>query len=243
MDEQSTDVAAETPAQDSSPEISQPEESAPVSEDVNTQPEETGQERHVPYERFKEVNDQLKQMREALQFQPTAQSAPYAQPQGYEAAGTGLDPDAEQKLVELMGKAVDQRLAGVTQFVREQQMTSQIESMRRQYPDFDQHMGEITKVLNADKDELGKLRNPLETAYHIARSRSSSQAVDAARTAGREDAYKSIDSKLASRPGSPVPKKEQGGESDLLKKFRAGNLSEQEVKANWTRLQEELATA
>ncbi len=243
MDEQSQGVAAETPAEVSPTESSQPAESAPVSEDVNTQPDDAGQERHVPYERFKEVNDQLKQMREALQFQPTAQSAPYAQPQGYEAAGTGLDPDAEQKLVELMGKAVDQRLAGVTQFVREQQMTSQIESMRRQYPDFDQHMGEITKVLNADKDELGKLRNPLETAYHIARSRSSSQAVDAARTAGREDAYKSIDSKLASRPGSPVPKKEQGGESDLLKKFRAGNLSEQEVKANWTRLQEELATA
>lgn len=240
MDEQSTDVAAETPAQDSSPEISQPEESAPVSEDVNTQPEETGQDRQVPYERFKEVNDQLKQMREALQFQPTAQSAPYAQP---EASGTGLDPEAEQKLMDLMGRAVDQRLQGVTQFVREQQMTSQIESMRRQHPDFDQYMGEVTKVLNESKDELGKLKDPLGTAYFIAKGRTSSQAVDAARTAGREDAYKSIDSKLASRPGSPVPKKEQGGESDLLKKFRAGNLSEQEVKANWTRLQEELATA
>lgn len=236
MDEQSDGVAvAETPAQDSPSEISQPVESAPASEGVISQPEEAG-ERTVPYNRFKEVNDELKQLREAL-VQPTAHSAPHEQPEAY---GTGLDPDAEQKLVELMGKAVDQRLAGVTQFVREQQATSEIESMRRQYQDFDQYLGEAAKVLKED-ESLGKLQNPLQTAYFIAKGRTTPQAVDAARAAGREDAYKSIDSKIASRPGSPVPKKDTGGESDLLRRFKAGNLSEQEMRANWGRLQEDLA--
>lgn len=236
MDDESQGVIAETPAPESPTETSQPEESAPVSEDVNTQPEESG-ERSVPYNRFKEVNDELKQLREAL-TQPTAQQAPYEQPEAY--GQTGLDPEAETKLVELMGKAVDQRLASVTQFVREQQATSEIDSMRRQYPDFDQYLGEAAKVLKEDKS-LGALQNPLQTAYFIAKGRTSPQAVDAARAAGREDAYKSIDSKIASRPGSPVPKKDTGGESDLLRRFKAGSLSEQEMKANWGRLQEDLA--
>lgn len=236
MDDESQGVIAETTASESPAETSQPVESAPVSEDVNTQPEEAG-ERSVPYNRFKEVNDELKQLREAL-TQPTAQQAPYEQPEAY--GQTGLDPEAETKLVELMGKAVDQRLAGVTQFVREQQATSEIDSMRRQYPDFDQYLGEAAKVLKEDKS-LGALQNPLQTAYFIAKGRTSPQAVDAARAAGREDAYKSIDSKIASRPGTPVPKKDTGGSSDLLKRFRAGQLSNNEVKANWTRLQEDLA--
>ena len=242
MDEQSNDVAAETTSPESSTEVSQPVESASqegiVSEDVQTQPEEIG-ERSVPYNRFKEVNDELKQLREAL-VQPTAQAAPYEQPEAY--GQTGLDPEAETKLVELMGKAVDQRLAGVTQFVREQQASSEIEQMRRQYPDFDQYLGEAAKVLKED-NSLGKLQNPLATAYFIAKGRTSPQAVDAARAAGREDAYKSIDSKIASRPGSPVPKKDTGGESDLLRRFKSGSLSENEMKSNWTRLQEELAQA
>lgn len=240
MDEESQGVIAETPASESPAETSQPVESTSqegtVSEDVQTQSEETG-ERSVPYNRFKEVNDELKQLREAL-VQPTAQSAPYEQPEAY--GGTGLDPEAETKLVELMGKAVDQRLAGVTQFVREQQATSEIDSMRRQYPDFDQYLGEAAKVLKEDKS-LGALQNPLQTAYFIAKGRTSPQAVDAARASGREEAYKSIDSKIASRPGSPVPKKDTGGESDLLRRFKSGGLSENEMKSNWTRLQEELA--
>lgn len=238
MDEQSTDVAAETPAQDSSPETSQPVESAPVSEDVNTQPEEAGEGRSVPYDRFKEVNDQLKQFKEAYS-QATAQQPSY----GYQepAGETGLDPAAEQKLIDLMGRAVDQRLSSVTQFVQEQRSATQIEQMRRQYPDFDQYIGEATKVLTEQKDELGKLKDPLTTAYFIAKGRSTPQAVDAARAAGRDDAYKSIDAKMASRPGSPVPKKDQGGQSEIMAKFKAGKLSEGELKANWTKLQEELA--
>lgn len=238
MDEQSNDVAAETPAQDSSSETSQPVESAPVSEDVNTQPEETGEGRSVPYDRFKEVNDQLKQFKEAY-TQITAQQPSYAQQGTY--GDVGLDPAAEQKLMDIVGKAAAQQLAPVTQFLQEQRSASQIEQMRRQYPDFDQYIGEATKVLTEQKDDLGKLSDPLTTAYFIAKGRSTPQAVDAARAAGRDDAYKSIDSKIASRPGSPVPKKDSGGESDILKKFRAGQLSEQETKANWTRLQEELA--
>jgi hypothetical protein len=238
--EEDQGVAAETTASDSPTETSQPVESAPVSEDANTQPEEAGDGRSVPYDRFKEVNDQLKQFKEAYS-QATAQQPSYGQ---QEMSGeTGLDPAAEQKLVDLMGKAVDQRLSGISQFVQEQRSATQIEQMRRQYPDFDQYVGEATKVLTEQKDELGRLKDPLTTAYFIAKGRSTPQAVDAARAAGRDEAYKSIDSKIASRPGSPVPKKDSGGESDILKKFRAGSLSEQETKANWTRLQEELANA
>lgn len=236
--EENQGVVAETTAPESPTETSQPVESAPVSEDVNTQPEEAGDGRSVPYDRFKEVNDQLKQFKEAYS-QATAQPAPYGQPETY--GETGLDPAAEQKLVELMGKAVDQRLSGISQFVKEQQSATQIEQMRRQYPDFDQYVGEATKVLTEQKDELGKLKDPLTTAYFIAKGRSTPQAVDAARAAGREDAYKSIDSKIASRPGSPVPKKASDGESDILKRFRSGQLSDREIKANWTQLQEGLA--
>lgn len=240
MDEQVQDApVAETPAPESSPETNQPEESAPVSEDVTTQPEESGDGRSVPYDRFKEVNDRLKQFQEAY-GQATAHQPSYEPQETY--GETGLDPAAEQKLMDLMRKAAAQELSPVTQFLMEQRNATQIEQMRRQHPDFDQYMGEATKVLKEQKDELSKLKDPLTTAYFIAKGRSTPQAVDAARAAGRDDAYKSIDSKLASRPGSPVPKKDTGGESDLLRKFRAGQLSEQEVGANWNKLQEELVS-
>lgn len=239
MDEDVQDVAAETTAPESSPEQGQPEDTAPASEGEITQPEETG-ERSVPYSRFKEVNDQLKELR-ATQ----TGASPYEQPyqQGYGDQGTGLDPVAEAKLQELVSKAIAPQLAGVTQYVREQQQQHEIEQARRQYPDFDQNIGGVTQALKDHAASLKNVENPLQMAYLIAKGQAASQAVDAARKQGVEEAYKSIDAKVAARPGSPVPKKETGGESELLKKFRAGQLSDSEMRANWTRLQEELIEA
>lgn len=235
MDEQVQDAPmAENTAPESSPDTNQPEESAPVSEDAQTQTEEPG-EKAVPYSRFKEVNDQLRELKSSLS--QTAQSAPLYEPN---VGDTGLEPEAEAKLVELVKKAVAPELAGVTQYFRDQQANTAIEDTRRKYPDFDDHIAEVNQVMKA-MPSLKSVDNPLETAYLITKGLTASQAVVAARKQGVEEAYKTIDNKIASRPGSPVPKKDSGGSSDLLKRFKAGKLSDNEVKANWTQLQQDLA--
>ena len=227
-----------------SPATEQPAGEAPTSPegvgaDVQTQgAEPTADEQRVPYSRFKEVNDEVKQLREQLSSFQTQPGTPDAS--SYQPAQGG-DVEAETKLMELMGKAISQQFGDVAKIVREQRVDSQIETARKRFPDFDHHMVEVSEILKAspslkyDDDALGK-------AYLMAKGLKASQSLDQARQAGMQEAYKTIDQKMSGRPNQPTPKK-SSGESDLLKRFRAGQMGESELRANWSRLQDELASS
>lgn len=242
MEEEQGVTQAEGTATDS-PAVEQPVETAPASPeavgaDVQTQePVPTTEDKNVPYDRFREVNEErkkLKEQLEALSAQPVAPVSNQPTPQGGEA-------EAEAKLQEIFGKVMHSQFGDVIQTVRQQRVDSQIEEARKRFPDFDQHMVEVSELLKSspslkyDDDALGK-------AYLMAKGLKASQSVDEARKQGVQEAYQTIDQKVAGRPNSPTPRK-MGGESDLLKKFKSGQLSEAQVRDNWTRLQEELASS
>lgn len=242
--EEETGVPQAEGTADVSPASEQPVEAAPDSQesvgaDVQTQePAQTANEQRVPYSRFKEVNDELKQLKDQLnsfQAQPETLSLPQYQ------APTSVEAEAEAKLQEIVGKAISNQLGDVVQTVRQQRVDSQIETARKRFPDFDQHMVEVSEILKSspslkyDEDALGK-------AYLMAKGLKASQSVDEARKQGVQEAYQTIDQKIAGRPNQPTPRK-MSGESDLLKRFKSGQLSEAQVRDNWTRLQEELASS
>lgn len=236
--EETEDVqTAEAPATEPSTENKAVESSeVNVSEDAQTPPSETDDKRTVPYARFKEVNDQLKNLKTLKE----EYGAMYQAPSKEEEPKVEYD-DAEARLQEIVGKAIEQRFGDSLKIVREQRIDQQINVARERFEDFDEHIGDITEILKSspglkdDSDPIGK-------AYLMAKGLRVSQVVSKAKEAGKQEAYETIDQKVATRTTSPTPRK-MGGESDLLTKFKAGKLSEEQVRSNWSRLNEELAAA
>lgn len=240
-EETAQDVQEETPSTESSPEESQPTEEPSASEGEKTQEPSEGEEQSgktVPYSRFKQVNDQLKQLKD-LKESLNVQDQP--EPQMSLPQSGDVQADAEAKLQQIVGKAIQSQFGDVTKLMREQRAESQISEVRQKYPDFDDQLGNVSEVLKA-MPQLRETDNPVETAYIMAKGLSASQLADEARRQGQQEAYNTIDKKIAGRPNSPTPKPSGKSESDVVKRFREGKLSEAQMKAHWQEIQAGLAS-
>lgn len=232
MDEQSNDVQpAETTAPESSPAEQTTVSEPSASEGEKTQ--ESGDGGHmVPKWRFDELNSKLKTLKEAVASGAAPAQMPAVPSQ------TAVDPQAKQILQDIMGEVLESRFGG---FFNEMKAERKIDETRSRFPDFDQYMGEVAEVLKA-VPEIKSMENPFQTAYLMAKGLTASQATEAARQQGQQEAYKSIDQKVASRTTRPVPRQSGSGESDLLKRYRSGQMSQPEIAANWSQIVEETAS-
>lgn len=227
--EEETNVSAEETVAESLPETNQSVETESVSEDVqNTQVEADA--KTVPYERFKEVLDQKKQLQELL----SKGEAPTAK------AGVG-DDETRAYLRDVMQEVVSGTLGPVINQSRQAQSDMKIEQARRVFPDFDEHLPKVIEVMQAKESQLKNDPDALTTAYLIVKGMTAAQAVKEAKAMGAEEAVANINQKKQAATTKAGAQQPAGGASDLITKYKAGELSPEMVRANWGRIVEEMA--
>lgn len=236
-DEDTQDVQlAEETAEDSSTETNQSVDDSTDSEVDNTQDSQPdgGEERTIPYSRFQEVvkdRNQMKQMIEQLgQSQPQADSQQF-QPQFQQQEGLSeTQIQAREQLKALFREAQAEANRPI----------EQENAARSKHNDYDEVKPFVDEILQ-NRPDLQGVANPYETGYMIAKGLMSEYGTQQAKEAGKQEAYKTINQKVASRTDSPVPKKDSGGKSEILRKFQSGQLSPEETRANWLKIQQEMA--
>jgi hypothetical protein len=127
------------------------------------------------------------------QYQPpqTQPQQQYQPPQYYQDPHTGQIYPQQPQLNPY--EEIDRYVQQAVQPIREQQedlkMQNEIAKLAASAPDFDALAPEIVKVFQSTP-QLWNIPNPLEVAYHIARSRTGTQELSKAVSNARQEAYK-----------------------------------------------------
>ena len=233
MSEETQDVQAEETAMDSSTETNQSVDDSTDSEVDNTQESQSGDEgeQTVPYSRFQEVVKDRNRMKEMIgnlgQSQPQVEANQQQQQEGQMSEAQAA---AREQLKGLFREAYDD----LTRPQRQEQ------EAREKYQDYDQVKPFVDQILS-ERPDLRELANPNETAYMLAKGLMAEYGSEQAKEAGKAEAYKTINQKVAGRTDRPVPAKTGDGKSDLLKRFQSGQMSAEETRANWLKIQQEMA--
>lgn len=149
-----------------------------------------------------------------------------------------VDPSTDEttQFQQIVRKAISDEVGDIRQGFRLQAAEREIDLVKAQFPDFDKLLPEVKEVLQSN-ESLRTSKNPIRDAYFMAKGMTTSQAVRAAKDAGRQEAYNTITQKgqsAVTAGGTPRPSNDP--DQDLLRKFNAGQLTEQERKTNWVKI-------
>lgn len=147
----------------------------------------------------------------------------------------GESTDEATQFQQLVRKAISDEVSDIRQGLKLQAAEREIDSVKAQFSDFDDYVSEVREVLESNKT-LRSSANPIRDAYFMAKGMSASQAVKAAKDAGREEAYKTITQKGQSAVPHAAPRTSNDPDQALMEKYRAGTLTEQERKAYWPKI-------
>lgn len=243
MTDEAFDMESMSGSPAATPEPAQPEAAAEPTTEVAEQSATPEAEAPAPEEgtrsakRIRELlaeRDRYRELASLVSNQPQVSN----NPKPLTSQATGEETDLEQVVRDVAAKVNDIQRANMEQAVERklQAAEREIDLVKSQFTDFNEYLPEVREILDRNKS-LRSSANPIRDAYFMAKGMTAAQAVQAAKDAGRQEAYQTIAQKgqsAVTAGGSPRPS--VNPDQNLLEKYRSGQLSDAERKAYWPKI-------